>query len=188
MHGFLKLLQHERLTGSLPDWCGATEAEDYARWCFEPATIAVAIGAAISAAGAISQGQASKRQFAFQAAVQRQQAEREAQIAAVEEQRKRIADERQAGTIRARLAASGIDPGSGTALLVQQDFAAEAELDALLIRSGGEARASTLLNEAELAEAKGSAASTAGFAKAGSTLLTAAGTGKAGIALNKLFP
>ncbi len=184
MHGFLKLDWHERLTGSLPDWCGDTLAEDHARWCFEPATIVAAAAATISAAGAISAGQASKRQFAFTAAVQRQQAEREAQIAAVEEQRHRIASERQAGTIRARLAASGIDPGSGTALLVQEDFAQEAELDALLIRSGGEARASTLLNEAELSGAKGSAAATAGFAKAGSTLLTSEATGKAA---NKLF-
>ena len=184
MHGFLKLDWHERLTGSLPEWCGDTVPEDHARWCFDPATIVLAIGTAISAASAISAGQASKRQFAFTAAVQRQQAERERQIAAVEEQRKRVADERQAGTIRARLAASGIDPGTGTALLVQEDFAKEAELDALLIRSGGQARASTLLSEAELSKAKGSAAATAGFAKAGSTLLTSKVAGKAA---TKLF-
>lgn len=172
MHGFLKLQHHERLFGRLPNWCGDTEAEDHARWCFEPTTLAIA-GLVVSAGGAISSGINQSKQFAFQAAVQRQQAERERQIAAVEEQRNRKESSAILASRRARLAASGIQPGEGTALLGTEELAGEAELDALLIRAGGEGRSTALLNEAALSGAKGSAASTAGFVKAGSTLLTA---------------
>lgn len=141
----------------------------------ETATVIALAGAAVSAGGSIIQGQQQAKQFAFQAAVQRQQARREQEIAAIEEQRNRKESAAILASRRARLAASGIQPGEGTALLGTEELAGEAELDALLIRAGGEGRSTALLNEATLSGAKGSAASTAGFVKAGSTLLTAGG-------------
>ncbi len=129
--------------------------------------------AAVSAVGSISQGKAAKDAADFQAELGQRQAERERQIAERDAElfaRKQSAD--RAGT-RAVRAASGVT-GEGSTLLVDETLIDEALLGEETIRRGGEAKASTLQAEASLARFRGRAARTAGFTKAGSTLLTAA--------------
>jgi hypothetical protein len=130
--------------------------------------------AAVSAAGAIQQGQAAKKQADYQAAVQNQQAQRELEIAASQEQDFRRDQSRLMAQRRAALGASGIDFSTGSPLLASLDFVGEGELQSLRIRSGGQANASRLKQQAELTRAKGKSARTASFFKAGSTLLDGA--------------
>jgi hypothetical protein len=122
-------------------------------------TIAVitAAGAALSAVKSIQQGKAAQAQANFQAAVQNQQAELQRQqaararrLAAVEEAQLRRQQARDLASARARLAAGGRDIASGTALLLQEDAAAQNEFAALLERSMGLERPYAFENQANL--------------------------------------
>ena len=149
--------------------------------CFDPATMAVAspyllaAGTAVSTFGAIQQGQATKASSRFQAAVQQQQAERERLEAAQREDDFRRARSRDQGTRRAGFGATGVEPGEGSPLITSEDFAAEAELQALRLRAGGELRATRLEQAAALNRFQGSAANRAGFVRGGSLLIRSAG-------------
>lgn len=134
-------------------------------------TVATAVGAI----GSIQQGRASQASLNYQAAVQRQQAEREKQAATAREADFRRAQSRAAGTRRAGL--TGVVAGEGSPLLATEDFAGEVELSALRIREGGEIRATRLEQAAELSKFQAGAASRAGFFGAGALL--ARGAGKA---------
>ncbi len=124
---------------------------------------------AISAvSGAIGQSRARNTQadiFNAQARRERAVSEREAM-----DFRRRTS--RIEASARARRAVSGVDPGSGTALLTQGDLAAEAELGALDILNVGAARATQLQNQARLQRFAGRSAIAEGAARAGTTLLT----------------
>lgn len=135
------------------------------------AAILTAAGGLVSAGGAILQGQAANAQAKYQATIQRQQAERERQIAAAQEEDFRRRQSRLMSARRAAAGASGIDPSTGSPLLASEDFAAETELQALRIRSGGEARGTRLEQQAALTRAGGRARQTAGFIGAGTSLL-----------------
>jgi hypothetical protein len=135
--------------------------------------IAAIGGLVLGAVSAVSQGQAAAKQAKFQSEVARRQAERERQIAAAQEEDFRRRQSRALASRRARLGASGVEPGEGSPLLVSEDFAGEVELQALRIRNGGEA----LVQQAALHDAAGRNARTQGYLRAGSLLLDAAGTG-----------
>jgi len=141
----------------------------------ETATIISLVSAGFGAVGTVAQGQASKASLNYQAAVQRQQAERETQAAAARESDFRRAQSRAAGTRRAGL--TGVVAGEGSPLLATEDFAGEVELSAQRIREGGEIRATRLEQAAGLSQFQGAAASRAGFFGAGALL--AKGAGKA---------
>jgi len=131
-------------------------------------TAAVALGAA--ALGAVSQanaGKSAKRWAAVGAAQERKLAR----------ERERVSRRESAlalGRQRAIAAAQGTTM-EGSPLMVLEDSAAEAELEALHIRQGGEARAGGLIKQ-------GRAAQSAGYMQAGETLLTGAAK-----ALNYLY-
>ncbi len=76
---------------------------------------------------------------------------------------------------RAALGAAGVDPSSGSPLLVSEDFAGEVELQALRIRSGGETTATRLEQQAVLQRFTGRAARRQGFVRGGGLLLSGAG-------------
>lgn len=133
---------------------------------------AALLAAGLSAVSAISQGQAAKKQANFQAAVNEQQAARERQVAAGEESDFRRQQSALLAERRAALGKSGIDISKGTPLLTASDFAAETELQALRIRSGGETQATRLQQQAALTRAGGKAAQRQGFFRAGSSLLS----------------
>lgn len=139
------------------------------------ATAAIIGGAAVSAAGAVAQGNAAAGQAKFQAAVQRQQATHEREIAAGWERDFRRDQSALFAERRARMGATGVEGGTGSALLASEDFAREAELQALRIRAGGDVAATRLRQQAQLTRAGGQAAQAAGFMRAGSSLLTGAG-------------
>lgn len=141
----------------------------------DPITIAAvaAVGAAgVSAAGAIQSGQAAKSAAGFNAALAEQEAAQARGIATSEEARFRRDMRRLAGAQRAAAASQGQDPDTGSPLLLQSELAAEAELDALAIRFGGESQAIRAENEARLQRFQGSQAQTASFFQAGASVLS----------------
>lgn len=133
------------------------------------------LGAVTSAVGVIQQGRAAQSQANFQAGIARQQAERERQQAASDEDEFRRRQSRVLAARRAALGASGVEAAAGSPLLVSEDFAGEVELNALRIRSGGELRATRAEQQADLLRLKGRQARTAGFVRGGSLLVSGAG-------------
>ena len=129
---------------------------------------------AVSAVGAISQGVAAQQAAQFNAAVARQQAEIERQRGALEEERERRRNRAILGAQRAGFSRAGVAL-EGTPLLVQEETAAEAELDALTVRFGGQLGTARELARARAERFGGRAALSAGLFRAGSTLLTGAG-------------
>lgn len=152
---------------------------------FTAAAIAAIVGAGAAVVGAVSQGQAQARQASTQAGIYRQQADRERQDAAGREEDYRRTAERQLATRRALLGASGVEPGAGSPLLVSEDMTSEAELQALRIRSGGEAQATRMEQGAGFAQAAGRNARTGGFMRAGAELL--AGTANVAYRADKKY-
>lgn len=139
------------------------------------AAVIGAVGAIASAGASIQQGMAAKGQADFQAAVQRQQAERARQIAQINEKDFRRDQSRLMAARRAAMGASGTEGGTGSALLTSEDLATEIELQAQRIRAGGEDRATRLDQQALLTSAAGRNARTSGFVNAGGSLLRGAG-------------
>lgn len=137
--------------------------------------IATVAGAAVSAVGAVRQGQAAKHQASYSAAVQEQQAAHERNVAAAKERDFR----REQSTLQARrravLGTTGVETSTGSPLLQAEDFAAEIELQARRIRAGGEVSATRLEQQAELERAAGKSAAVAGYISAGGSLLRGIG-------------
>lgn len=134
---------------------------------------AAGIGAGV--AGAVGQGQAGRQQAEFQAETMRQQAERERQQAALNEEDFRRSASRVAASRRAAMGASGVDSGSGSPLLTSEDFAGETELQALRMRNGGQVNADRLDQSAGMQKIAGRNAQRSGFTRGGALLLSGAG-------------
>lgn len=128
------------------------------------AGVAAVVSIGTAALGAVSQanaGKSAKRWAASNAAQERKLAR----------ERERIS-RRQSDLLKGRQRAIAAAQGTtmeGSPLLALEDTAAEAELEALHIRQGGEARASAQIK-------RGKDAQVAGFMDAGSTLLGGVGT------------
>ena len=138
-------------------------------------TAALLTAAGLSAAGSISQGRAAKKQAQFEAGISEQQAQREREISAAEEGDFRKKQSAILAERRAALGGAGVQLSTGTPLLASEDFAAEVELQARRIRSGGQTRATRLEQEAALRRAAGRNAQTQGLFRAGSSLLSGYG-------------
>lgn len=149
---------------------------DFSRWgriCRDPVTVTVATvaGTVLSAAGALYSGAQQKKQSDYQAAVYRQQAERERQIADLNARRIRNENERIAARQRALIAGSGGDLTSGSALLIQSEFAKDAAFEEALAVAGGDTNAIRLEQQAKLTKMEGRSAQTGSYFRAGTTLL-----------------
>jgi len=138
-------------------------------------TTAMLIAAGVSAAGAVAQAQSAKRQSKFQAKVEEQQATRAREIAASEERDFKKNQSAILSQRRAELGGAGIMPSTGSALLAEEDFLKESELQAQRIRAGGETTATRLEQQADLTKMAGKSAATRGYMRAGSSLLTGIG-------------
>jgi hypothetical protein len=139
-------------------------------------TVGQALGAASAALGAIGtfqQGQAQAQASQYNARVAEQNATAARQKAAFDEQLRREQLERVQAAARAAIGKSGSD-FSGSALDLMAQNAAQAELDALAIRYGGEVRAAGQENQAQLDRAQASQARTGGYFGAGAKLLQGA--------------
>ena len=135
-------------------------------------TILGLIATGASVAGGVSNAQAQKKQADFQANVARQQAESERLAAAEQERDYRKAQSARLAQIRASMGASGTDTSTGTPLLAFADFEGETERNALRIRSGGEIRSRRLDELGGFYSSAGKNAQSAGYARAGSSLLS----------------
>ena len=148
------------------------------------------VGMAVSAGASVQQGAQAEQDAKAQQNIARYNAqvmEREAQAI---EQQTAFEQERQvkeAARIKSKLrvaqAGSGAMTGVGTELLIEEEQAAELELDMLLIGYEGKTAAQRARSQAtldirqgKLYRQKGEAVRTAGYAKAGSTLLTGFGS------------
>ena len=122
-------------------------------------SVASAVGTGLAVVGAIQGGKADASANQFNAdAARREAASREAA--------QRTAAQRQLGSIRAGVSKSGATM-EGTPLMVLSESAANAEIDALNTRYSGE-------REGALYDSRGRNARTAGYLRAGTSLLTGA--------------
>jgi hypothetical protein len=119
-----------------------------------------AVGTAVSVVGAIQGGKAEQSAADFNAASARQEAQ-------ARENAQRTAAQRQLGSIRAGVSKSGARM-EGTPLAVLSESAANAEIDALNTRYSGQ-------RESALYTARGQNARTAGYLRAGTSLLSGVG-------------
>jgi hypothetical protein len=144
---------------------------------FETFALAAAAGATVlGEAKSISQGEAQAREAASQADFLRNQAAYQAQLAQSQEARLRQNQSRQLAQMRALLAGRGVDIAAGSPLLTQQQAAADAEFQALLLRSTGADQTAVAQQQATLAGLKADAARTNAWLGTGSSLLTAGST------------
>jgi hypothetical protein len=117
------------------------------------------VGTAVGALGAIQGGKAEQSAADFNAASARQEAQ-------ARENAQRTAAQRQLGSIRAGVSKSGARM-EGTPLAVLSESAANAEIDALNTRYSGQ-------REGALYDSRARNARTAGYLRAGTSLLTGA--------------
>lgn len=148
------------------------------------------VAAGVSAAGSIQQGRVAHAEAKSQAAMSQYNArimEREAeairQKAAFDQKRQAKEAERIKSRMRTKMAGSGVMQGVGTELLLEEEQAAELELDNLLIGYGAEVEARRAESQAKMDMAqgriyrqRGRAARTAGYMGAGTSLLTGFGS------------
>lgn len=156
----------------------------------DPVTIGVLMAAstAMTAAGAIQQGQAAAAQGRAQQQAQQYNAVVKEQNAALARQQAGAREEQQRrqarqvlGQQQAALAQAGIGVGFGSALDIEEQSMVRAELDALTIAYEGELQAKGLLAAAqqdlyygEVAKARGENERTASYMSAGASILSGA--------------
>ncbi len=132
----------------------------------DPATIALVVGATASVAGGISAMQQGKAQ----AKALGQQAERQKEAGELEAARKRREARFLQGAQAARFAKAGVDI-TGTPLQVMEETAKQQELDAMLLRFGGDIAATRTKSEGELAKRRGTSGLIKGLGS-GATILS----------------
>jgi hypothetical protein len=138
---------------------------------------AIAIAAASTAAQAglaIMSAKSQAQAPALQAELSGRQAQREKEIGELQASQEREANKRVQGTQRALLAARGGDPGTGSALLVQEELAEEGEFNAQVIENNAAARVNTFEADRVLQQARSKQIAQSGLFRAGSTLLSGA--------------
>jgi hypothetical protein len=145
------------------------------------ATVLVAaISAALTYESARSQAQTTEKVAKYNAEVATNQAISERNRAEFAAEQQRQQTRRVLARQRALYGTAGVEENFGSPLMVQADSAMQGELDAQIIRSGGQARASSLEAQAGLDTFRARAArgiETAGAIQAGTTLLSGAATG-----------
>ena len=131
-------------------------------------------GMVISAAATTYSAYKQKEMADYNADLIKDQTKAEESRAKVEESRHREQLKKLIGTQRAMYGKSGVTT-EGSPLLVMEETAAQGEIDALLIRQHGQARAAELSGERALVTMGGRQAFYGGITRAGGSLLTGAG-------------
>lgn len=130
-------------------------------------------GTAISAFGAIQQGNAANAAAQAQAQAQEQQAEAERRSSAFESEREFKKQQLQLSSARAAVGASGVGfQGSPSAVITAN--AAQGQLDLAAIQYGSQLRQNTLMTQADLTRMEGRQAKQAGFINAASSVVSGA--------------
>jgi hypothetical protein len=125
--------------------------------------------------GNIQQGKQQQNAANYQAAVYEQQADRERQIGAHNATQIADRNKRMAARQTALLSGTGRSVGGGTELMVQTEFAEDAELERLIALNSADASSTRLKQSASASRAEGNAAKKAGYMRAGTSLLSGAG-------------
>ena len=142
---------------------------------FEAFALAASAGATVlNAVKSSAAGDAQARAAASQAAFQQNQATYQAQLAQSQEAQLRHSQSRQLAQMRAILAGRGVDISAGSPLLAQEQAAADAEFQALLLRSTGADQTAAAQQKAHIAGLDAQAAHASAVLNSGSSLLTAA--------------
>lgn len=136
----------------------------------DPFTMMLAAATGVKAAGQLMQADAESQAYRYNAKMAAQQGDIERQQAAAREEAQRRQADRVLGSQRAALAQSGGGMG-GSALGVMKQSAAEAELDALMIRYEGDIRARGFDAQAEQERFAARNAKKAGYWQAAGTIL-----------------
>jgi len=138
--------------------------------CIDPITLLM-ISTAVSTVGSIVQG----NQQADMMDYQRRQAEADAQASAeqgqVQADKIRKAGRLQQSEAKAALAASGVETGAGTPVKIVSEIWKNTEQDAQQAIIGGNRQAANLQSEASASAIAGRNARTAGYLRAGGSLL-----------------
>lgn len=134
--------------------------------CISLATAALIGGTAISAVGAIQQGEQAAAMGNYQNEQAKADAEAAKGDAAVQARQIREAGKRQKSSATAASAASGFNVDDGTAELINNQIDQGAEQDALMAILGGNNQARRLRTQGEYAKKAGENARTAGYISA----------------------
>lgn len=141
--------------------------------CVTLATALTVASTAVSAAGAIMQGQQANAAAQAQAAAYEQQQQNEQKSAAFEAAQQDRKQRLEMANARAQIGASGVGfAGSPSAVLAAN--AGQAQLDLEAIRYGSQLRQNQLGTQANLSRLEGRQARTASFINAGSAVLSGA--------------
>ena len=136
---------------------------------------ATAVGSmAVSAIGALQQGQQQKAYANYQAAQAEADAKAERDAAEIHADKIRKMARRQAGEASASLAGSGVDVGSGTPVDINSSIYANAEEDAWSAILGGKAKGAQLDAQAQGMRISGDNAETASYFNAAGSALSGA--------------
>lgn len=137
------------------------------------AAAAALASSVVSAGGAVYSGQMQKQAADYNAQVSNVNALMAENKAKADEQAHRAMVAKILSSQKALYGKSGLSM-EGSPLLVMEDTAIQGELDALTIRYGGDVAAAQARSQANIQRMQGSAARTASYITAGSTLLSGA--------------
>lgn len=140
-----------------------------------PAVVAW-IGVAISAAGAVYSGVQQKKAAKFNQQIANNEATYQAQKGEAEERRHLAAMKKAAGEGRVAAAKSGVSLLSGSVQDVFDENTEEGLYDAVMIRHGAKMASESATAQASMFKHQGNTALTSGIIKAGSSLLSHAGS------------
>lgn len=139
------------------------------------AAAATALGGAVAAAGTVAAGQAQANAANYNAKALNAKARQEREAAGAEASDFRRAESRKLASTRAARGASGVTM-EGSPLMVDDATIREIALGASRLKYRGDVNAARLRDEASLEKMRGKAAKTESYFKAGSSLLTSAGS------------
>lgn len=139
-------------------------------------------GAMMSASAMSAQADAEEEIAAYNAARQREEAAYAQSKGAAESAEREKQGARAAAAARAARAEGGVDTGSGTGLLLEQEFASETAYRSNVEMSNAEREKSNYLNKAAITEYEGAVRAKASRSQAGATLLSGFAGAAKGIA------
>lgn len=137
--------------------------------------IIAAVGATVSTVSMIKQGEAAAEAAEYNATQAAENARLSRAQAAEDERAFRVFSRKQLGDLRTGYAAAGVSIEGGSAGDILEEGAAQAEMDALKIREGGEIRARGFQSDATLSRMQAKAASTGGYLSGAAQLLRGGG-------------
>ncbi|MGQ6017320.1 hypothetical protein ACUNG1_25510 [Serratia sp. IR-2025] len=142
--------------------------------------VAVIGSSVLAAGGAVAGGIQQQKMANYQADQANADAEAARASARVQADRIRKAGREKAAQANAALAASGVETGEGTALRITSGITGDAEQDAYTTILNGMNTGARYNAQAQADRLSGRNAATSGYINAGSSLLSAGGTGYSG--------